>query len=102
MPGSERSSPDSGPERWVVMANLSAHKLAAVRARIEAAGARLLYLSPHSPDSNPIEPSWSKLKSHLRKVAARTTAAMDAAIAEGRRLIGPADAYGCFAHCGYC
>ena len=94
------------PQLWpgavVVMDNLSAHKVKAVRAKIEAAGARLLYLSPYSPDFNPIEPSWSKLKSHLRKVAARTTAALDAAIAEGLRLISPADAHGYFAHCGYC
>ena len=94
------------PQLWkgavVVMDNLSAHKAKAVRERIEAAGARLLYLSPYSPDFNPIEASWSKLKSHLRKVAARTTAALDAAIAEGLRLISAQDAYGYFAHCDYC
>ena len=59
------------PQLWkgavVVMDNLSAHKVKAVRENIEAAGARLLYLSPYSPDFNPIEPAWSKLKSHLRK-----------------------------------
>ena len=94
------------PQLWpgavVVMDNLSAHKVRAVREKIEAAGARLLYLSPYSPDFNPIEPSWSKLKSHLRKVAARTTAALDKAIAEGLRLISAQDAHGYFAHCGYC
>ena len=94
------------PQLWpgavVVMDNLSAHKLKAVRAKIEAAGARLLYLSPYSPDFNPIEQSWSKLKSYLRKVAARTTATLDKAIAEGLRRISAEDAHGYFAHCGYC
>ncbi len=94
------------PQLWpgavVVMDNLAAHKVKAVREKIEGAGARLLYLSPYSPDFNPIEPSWSKLKSHLRKAAARTTAALDKAIAEGLRLISPTDAHGYFAHCGYC
>lgn len=94
------------PQLWkgavVIMDNLSAHKAKAVRQKIEAAGARLLYLSPYSPDFNPIEPSWSQLKSHLRKAAARTTAALDKAIAEGLRKITPADAHGYFSHCGYC
>ena len=93
------------PQLWpgavVVMDNLSAHKVVAVRERIEAAGMRLLYLSPYSADFNPIEPSWSQLKTHLRKVAARTTAALDRAIVEGLRQISPADAQGYFAHCGY-
>ena len=87
------------PQLWpgavVVMDNLSAHKLKAVRQKIEAAGARWLYLPPYGPDFNPIEPSWSKLKSHLRKVAARTTAALDRAIAEGLRQISPQDATAC-------
>ena len=93
------------PQLWpgvvVVLDNLSAHKVKAVRAKIEAAGARLLYLSPYSADFNPIEPSWSKLKLHLRKVAARTTAALDKAIAEGLRQISAKDALGYFTHCGY-
>ena len=63
------------PKLWpgavVVMDNWSAHKLNAVRARIEAVGARLVYLPPDSPDLNPIELAWSKLESCLRKAAAR-------------------------------
>ena len=94
------------PQLWpgavVIMDNLAAHKVKAVREKIEAAGARLLYLSPYSPDFNPIEMAWSKLKNHLRKVAARTTAALDQAIAEGLRLITPEDAHSYFGHCGYC
>ena len=93
------------PQLWpgavVVLDNLSAHKVKGVRELIEAVGMRLLYLSPYSADFNPIEPSWSKLKTHLRKVAARTTATLDKAIVEGLRQISPADAQGYFAHCGY-
>ena len=67
---------------------------------IEAAGAHMLYLPPYSPDFNPIEMAWSKLKTHLRSVAARTTAALDAAIAQGWRAVGAQDAHGYFKHCG--
>ena len=59
----------------VIMDSLNAHKLKALRQKIEAAGARLLHLSPYSPDINPIELTCSKLKSRLRRMAARTTAA---------------------------
>ena len=94
------------PQLWpgavVVMDNLSAHKAKAVREKIEAAGARLLYLSPYSPDFNPIEMAWSKLKTHLRKVAARTSATLDKAIAEGGRAVSADDAHGYFGHCGFC
>ena len=94
------------PQLWpgavVVMDNLSAHQAKAVREKIEAAGARLLYLSPYSPDFNPIEMAWSKLKNHLRKVAARTSATLDQAIANGWRAVSADDARGYFGHCGYC
>ena len=93
------------PRLWpgavVVMDNLGAHKVKGVREKIEAAGARLLYLSPYSADFNPIEMAWSKLKTGLRKTAARTTAALDAAIGQGWRAISVKDACGYFAHCGY-
>ena len=85
----------------VVMDNLSAHKAEAVRAAIEAVGARLEYLPPYSPDLNPIELAWSKLKSHLRKVAARTTDSLYAAIAEGLQTLSAHNARGWFKHCGY-
>ena len=93
------------PKLWpgavVVMDNLSAHKIKAVRAKIEAVGARLVYLPPYSPDFNPIELAWSKLKSFLRKQAARTTEALYAAIAEGLQTLTAQNAQGWFAHCGY-
>jgi len=60
------------PGQVVVMDNLSAHKVAGVRERIEAAGARLVYLPPYSPDFNPIEQVWSKVKQILRSLKART------------------------------
>ena len=65
----------------VVMDNLSSHKRASVREVIEANGARLLCLPPYSPDFNPIEQAFAKLKALLRKAAARTLDALEAAIA---------------------
>ena len=65
----------------VVMDNLSSHKVAGVRERIEHAGAELLYLPPYSPDLNPIEKAWSKLKQGLRATQARTVEALHDAVA---------------------
>lgn len=70
------------PGDVVVMDNLSSHKVAGVRERIEAAGAELLYLPPYSPDLNPIEKAWAKLKQLLRTAKARTAEALEQAIAE--------------------
>ena len=64
----------------VVMDNLSSHKVDGVRQRIEACGASLLYLPPYSPDLNPIEKAWSKLKTGLRAAGARTVQQLDHAI----------------------
>jgi transposase len=64
------------------MDNLSAHKVDQVRSLIEAAGAELLYLPPYSPDLNPIEKAWAKLKQLLRAAMARTKEALDQAITE--------------------
>ncbi len=64
--------PTLTPGDIVIMDNLGSHKGAGVRAAIEAAGAKLLYLPPYSPDLNPIEKAFSKLKAHLRKAAERT------------------------------
>jgi transposase len=61
---------------------LSSHKVKGVRERIEAAGASVLYLPPYSPDLNPIEKAWSKLKQLLRSAEARTKQEIDRAIAE--------------------
>ena len=64
--------PELSPGNVVIMDNLSSHKAPAVRTAIEAAGARILFLPPYSPDFNPIEMAFSKLKAHLRKAAERT------------------------------
>ena len=64
--------PELGRGDIVVMDNLSSHKGAGIRAAIEAAGAKLVYLPPYSPDLNPIENAFSKLKAGLRKASERT------------------------------
>ena len=71
----------------VVMDNLSAHKAPAVRVWIEKAGAQVLYLPPYSPDLNPIEKAWAKLKQLLRAAKARSNQTLDQAITEALPLI---------------
>jgi len=80
----------------VVMDNLSAHKVVGVRERIVAAGAELLYLPPYSPDLNPIEKAWSKLKTLLRSAKARTQEALDEAISELLPQLTPENAQAWF------
>jgi len=84
------------PGDVVVMDNLSSHKVAGVRERIEAAGAELLYLPPYSPDLNPIEKAWAKLKHLLRTAKARTAEALEQAIAQLFPQIRPQDAQAWF------
>jgi transposase len=75
------------PGDVVVMDNLSSHKVSGVRKRIAAVGAEVLYLPPYSPDLNPIEKAWGKLKQLLRTAKARTQQALEQAIAEALNLI---------------
>ena len=89
------------PGQIVVLDNLSAHKNQAVRERIEAAGCRLLFLPAYSPDFNPIEHAFAKLKAFLRKAKARTQEALEAAIAAGLATITVKDARGWFKHCQF-
>lgn len=89
------------PGAVVILDNLKPHKVPAVREKLEAAGLRLLYLPPYSPDFSPIEPAWSKLKSLLRAAAARTLPTLEAALATALDAITPANIRGWFAHCGY-
>jgi len=93
--------PKLKPGDWVVLDNLSAHKVAGVRALIENAGAKLLYLPPYSPDFNPIEKAWAKLKQLLRAAKARTTEVLDEAVAEVLKAITADNAAAWFRHCGY-
>jgi transposase len=85
----------------VVMDNLGAHHADGVRQRIEAVGARVLYMPPYSPDLNPIELCWSKLKGILKQLGARTVNALYGMIEAAGDMITPADAGGWFAHCGW-
>ncbi len=85
----------------VVMDNLPAHKVAGVRDAIETAGARLAYLPPYSPDFNPIENAFSKLKALLRKAAARTVPELHTAVAEALDAISPVECASYFTACGY-
>jgi transposase len=85
----------------VVMDNLSSHKGPRVRDMIEAAGATLLYLPPYSPDFNPIEMAFSKLKALLRKAAERTIPALWDAIGRLIDLITPQEAVNFFSAAGY-
>jgi transposase len=93
--------PTLEPGDVVVMDNLPAHKVAGIRELIEACGAKLIYLPPYSPDLNPIEKCWSKIKTHLRKAKARTRDELENALREALLLITEADAKGWFKSCGY-
>ncbi len=85
----------------VVMDNLSAHKGPRVEELIRAAGAELRYLPPYSPDMNPIEKAFSKLKAHLRKIAERSVAGLMQALQTCADIFKPAECANYFAACGY-
>jgi transposase len=89
------------PGDIVVMDNLGSHKGEAVRKAIEAAGARLLFLPPYSPDFNPIEKAFSKLKALLRKAAERTVDGLWNAIGRLIDTFSPPECVNYFASCGY-
>jgi transposase len=94
-------APELRPGDIVVMDNLGSHKGAGVRAAIEAAGASLLYLPPYSPDFNPIENAFAKLKALLRKAAARTVEGLWATIGRIAGALTPAECANYFAAAGY-
>ncbi len=85
----------------VVMDNLGSHKVDGVRDAIEACGARLLYLPPYSPDLNPIELAFSKLKRLLRAAAARTVSSLWDTIGSLLDHFSPAECTAYLQHCGY-
>ena len=89
------------PGDVVVMDNLSSHKAASVRALIEAAGCDLWYLPAYSPDLNPIEKLWSKVKSWLRRVMAATFEHLLVSIADALRDVDAAECANYFKACGY-
>ena len=94
------------PNLWigacVVMDNLSSHGVDGIRELIEAAGAKLVYLSPYSPDFNPIENCWSKVKEFLRSVGARSREALDQAITDALNAVTLNDIKGWFTYRCYC
>jgi transposase len=94
-------APALRPGDVLVLDNLSSHKVAGVREAVEAAGAALHYLPPYSPDLNPIEQVFAKLKALLRDAAARTTDALWAAVGQALRRFPPAECARHLAHCGY-
>jgi transposase len=97
----EALCPSLSPGQVVVMDNLSAHKGQKVRELVEERGCQLLYLPPYSPDLNPIEQAFSKMKALMRKSGARTREALIGAMGDALSAITARDASGFFGHCGY-
>lgn len=93
--------PTLEPGDVLFMDNLSAHKVAGVEELIRSHGAHLIYLPPYSPDFNPIELAWSKVKTILRRLKARTWPDLIEALKEALLAITPQDIHSWFAHCGY-
>ena len=97
----EQVAPRLRPGQIVVMDNLSAHKAASIREALAARGCDLLFLPPYSPDFNPIEQAFSKLKAILRGLGARTQEALQEAVRLAVEAITPSDAAAWYAHAGY-
>jgi hypothetical protein len=93
--------PSLHPGQVVLLDQLNVHKGVAIREAIEAAGCRLLLLPSYSPDCNPIEQAFAKIKTHLRAAAARTFDDLVAAIGVALATVTPSDARGFFAGCGF-
>ena len=93
--------PSLRPNDIVVMDNLPAHKNSAVAEHIKKCGAELLYLPPYSPDLNPIENMWSKVKQLLRGMEMRTYDTLEKGIAGALGMVCASDALGWFKNCGY-
>lgn len=93
--------PTLRPGQVVVWDNLSAHKSSRARAAIEAVGCEVVFLPAYSPDFNPIEQAFSKLKAGLRRAGERTPAGLWEAIGNGLEQITSQDAHGWFSHAGY-
>lgn len=93
--------PELRPGDVVILDNLSSHKSERARKLIESRGARMEFLPPYSPDLNPIEMVFSKVKQHLRSLACRTRDALWNAMQSILDTVTPNDAANCFRHCGY-
>jgi len=93
--------PTLRPGDIVILDNLGAHKDPTARELIESVGAQIRFLPSYSPDLNPIEKMWSKIKEFLRNAKARTEELLFDAIAAALKTVTPDDAKGWFASCGY-
>lgn len=93
--------PELRPGQVVVFDNLAAHKRPAITAAITRAGCRVVLLPPYTPEWNPIEPCWSKIKEFLRSRAARTLETLETAVVDAMNAVSAQDAHGWFRHCGY-
>jgi transposase len=93
--------PSLRPGQLVILDNLAVHKQQPIHRAITTAGCRVLFLPSYSPDLNPIEQAFSKIKAYIRRVGARTREALEAAIATAIDRITTTDARGYFHHCGY-
>jgi transposase len=98
---SEVLAPALRPGDVVIWDNLAPHKAAQAQAAVEAVGAHLQFLPPYSPDFNPIELCWSKVKQQLRSASARTTGSLHRAIGEALAAVTASDARGWFRFRGY-
>ena len=94
-------APNLRPGDVVVMDNLAAHKAAIVRAAIEAVGATALFLPPYSPEFNPIERAWAKLKDFVRRMPTLTRDSFDSALASAMDAVSTDDIHGWTAFAGY-
>jgi transposase len=94
--------PELHPGDVVIWDRVPTHQVRAAAAAVRRAGAKLIFLSPYSPDYTPIEKLWSKVKAYLRRVAARSKDSLYTALAEALESVTPQDIVGWFQHAGLC
>ncbi len=94
-------APHLKPQHKIIMDNVPFHKMKAIEKIIQATGAEIIYLPPYSPDFSPIELMWSKIKSVLKKHAARTPEEFQTSMCEAFHAVTMSDLQGWFKHCGY-
>ena len=94
-------TPNLQPGEILLLDNLSAHKDGSAQTTLETRGVQVLFLPPYSPDLNPIEKCWAKVKQALRAAKARTWDDLVAALAMALRSVSPSDVLAWFVHCGY-
>lgn len=99
---SQKLLPELWPGAVLVMDNCTIHKSDEIEALIQSVGARIIYLSPYSPDFSPIENCWSKIKAILRKIGARTYPDLLTALETAFLSVTEKDLLGWFTHCCYC